>query len=232
MPLLIAGTLLCRRRRDRLLLVTATFSLLVGVAFFSSYLRLYSFTWLLLPLALVSLLTRWRSLAFRRVVTTLIITAACLEFAASALRAQRISGGGLRVVSGEISAEDYLAGQLNYYPLVQIIDANLPAEARIFLVGSARSAYLPRVCLADYPWDTPWLAQVLREDADPAALVAGLRRAGFTHLLLNADDLQRVENSQRILALADDERRERLNQFLSTLQRVAKKNACYLYDLR
>lgn len=84
------------------------------------------------------------------------------------------------VALGRISREAYLRGALADYPVVQFVNQNLPADARI-LVGTweeSNAYYRPMAMRANY-----WLQDSIHYDT-PERLTQDLRRLGVTHLVL------------------------------------------------
>lgn len=97
------------------------------------------------------------------------------------------------VVVGVESPSDYLARRVAYYPAAAQINAHLPVDARILLVGEGRGYYIEREYAASTPFDPilveRFAAEAVRERLDLAAF---LRREGFSHLLVNRAEMARV----------------------------------------
>ncbi len=231
LPMLILGIAACRRRADAALLSLALVTLLLGTAFFSSYLRIYAIAMISAPLAAAALYRRWEHLVWRVAVGGLLVLLVALQLGASSKRIGKVTAGGFRVIRGELGENEYLDGLLNYLPMARRIGQELPQDAKILLVGSARTTYIPRVCYANYAWDDPWINRALEPDANPELLVASLVADGFTHILLNAADLRELERNQQLFRVSNDaSRRARLNAFFASLHKVAEENDCYLFS--
>jgi len=70
---------------------------------------------------------------------------------------------------------------------------NLPAEARLLLVGEAQGYYLPAETMYATAFDVHPLARLLREEANPAAVVRRLREElGVTHIWVNWPEMRRL----------------------------------------
>jgi len=70
---------------------------------------------------------------------------------------------------------------------------NLPAEARLLLVGEAQGYYLPAKTRYATTFDVHPLAGLLREEADPAAVVRRLRAEyGVTHIWVSWPEVVRL----------------------------------------
>lgn len=95
-----------------------------------------------------------------------------------------------RVLSGSIPEKEFLRHRRPIYPTppfdaFQWANANLPADAKLLLVGEPRSFYLER----DNETSSPYADQPVAVYANSAAsgedLYRGLKEAGITHIYLN-----------------------------------------------
>ncbi|TAM56911.1 MAG: hypothetical protein EPN53_00470 [Acidobacteria bacterium] len=68
----------------------------------------------------------------------------------------------------------------------------LPARARVLFVGEPRGFGFPRRFVAPSQFDVSPLRSVLETSADPGEACARLRRRGFTHILVNWGELDRL----------------------------------------
>lgn len=94
------------------------------------------------------------------------------------------------VVLGREAAASYLSvGQPSYgapyYTCAQYANHNLPADARLLLLGEERGYYIERDYVAATAFVEPVFEGYLRRSATAAALRDALVRDGFTHILLN-----------------------------------------------
>jgi hypothetical protein len=70
----------------------------------------------------------------------------------------------------------------------------LPDEALVYCVGGATPLYFTRPVLYHTTWDDSPLGLLVREHGDDhAAIAAGLRARGITHLLIDASELHRLQ---------------------------------------
>lgn len=96
----------------------------------------------------------------------------------------------LRVVLGGESQAGYLTGQLDYYPYYELVNSQLPADARVWLINLRRDSYhLERPFFSDYLFEDYTLTRDVREAKDLPELRARARARGITHLLLRHDVL-------------------------------------------
>ncbi len=230
MPLLLAGLILTRRREVRWLLGLAALNLLLGVVFFSSYLRIYGWALLVVPLGVAALWDRFRHVAVRATIALgcgfLIVTG----ILTSATAADLISGGGVRVILGKLSPDDYLVERLSYTPLARYINEHLDPDARIRVIGSARTAYIHRVCIASYVWDTPLAARLVDDEGAAEEAIRALRDDGFTHVVLDIGEMERLERSQGLFGYTEHGR-EGIDRFLRGLTSLVEANGVYLLEI-
>ena len=90
-------------------------------------------------------------------------------------------------------SEDFVE-RLSYAPIARHVNDKLDPAARIRIIGSARSAYLHRVCAVTYVWDDPWIAPAVDDLAGGPRLIEELRDQGFTHVLLDTGEMEPEAN--------------------------------------
>ncbi|MCB0162659.1 MAG: glycosyltransferase family 39 protein [Anaerolineae bacterium] len=94
----------------------------------------------------------------------------------------------LAVVLGIESKESFLQRELTDYSAQQFIQANLPPQARVFMLWNARSYYCDDRCLPDlnqYQW-----VQLTQPSATVSEVAARLREKGVTHLMVSIEDVE------------------------------------------
>ena len=231
-PLLLSGLLFSRRRDATWMLGLAAASLAIGVVFFTSYLRVYAPALVLVPIAGAVLWERFR-LPLVRVVLGLVFAAIAVPgFIFSFNMCESISGEGSRVLLGKTTPEDYLVERLSYTPVARYINENLDSSARIRIIGSARSAYINRECAFTYVWDDPWIAPLIDDPAAVDRLTAELRDQGFTHVLLDTGEMDRLERAQGLYGyLSRDGGRDGIDAFLGGLKMEVEANGVYLFSV-
>jgi hypothetical protein len=163
----------------------------------------------------------------------LAVAAAALPgFPFSARMLETVSVGGSRVFLGRLDPAAYLAGRVNYLAVAEYANARLPHGSRILAVGTARTAYVRRRCDAPSAWDDAWIARAALPGADPAALRDELRKMGYTHVLLNAQELRESEPEQRAAGILNDPgAARRLDAFFRTLKPIFGANGCTLFEI-
>jgi hypothetical protein len=94
----------------------------------------------------------------------------------------------LRVVLGGEPRAQYLERRLDYYPYYRIVNGELPASARVWLVLMRRDTYhLERPYFSDFIFEDWTLREWVWEARDAGELAARVRRAGITHILVRHD---------------------------------------------
>ena len=115
----------------------------------------------------------------------------------------------------------YAAPQLtrlvgNPYPGYRAAAA-LPEDARVLLVCEPRGFLLPRPFIAPSQHDPSPLREVLEQTADPQGARAELRRRGFSHLLVNTHEWERLGPTYPVLPWRGPEGHHRAAAFLRGL---------------
>ena len=95
--------------------------------------------------------------------------------------------------------------------------AALPHDSRALLVGEARGFSFPRRFVAPSQHDPSPLRELLGRDAPPAETCRALERAGFTHLVVNWRELDRLAPDYPVAPWADEEGYRRWRLLLAAL---------------
>ena len=93
------------------------------------------------------------------------------------------------VLGGEPRAT-YLARRLDYYPYYEVINRDLPATARVWLINMRRDTYhLDRAHFSDFVFEDYSLTRYVRAAHSVEEIRTRMRTAGITHLLVRHDQL-------------------------------------------
>ena len=96
----------------------------------------------------------------------------------------------LPVVIGSESREAYLRRQLDYYPFYETVNADLPQDARVWLINMRRDTYyIERPYFSDFRVEDHTFVQFVREADGIEQLRDKAIRAGITHVLARIDVL-------------------------------------------
>ena len=121
------------------------------------------------------------------------------------------STNGLQFLTGRMSRREFLT-KLPYYPPFEFINSNLPADARIMLLGVQSNFDLERDYLTDETWFATKWRRLLVKHASLEEVNEELKRQGVTHIFYSpglftfaamsgiegAGGMQFVEGSERI----------------------------------
>ncbi|MFN7947031.1 MAG: hypothetical protein U0Z53_16895 [Blastocatellia bacterium] len=139
----------------------------------------------------------------------------------------------LRAVLGGESRESYLARQLDYYPYYEIINAQLPPSARVWLINMRRDGYhIERPFFSDYLFEDYTLTRQVQAAADLNELRARTRAAGITHLLIRYDVLLDYARSpvvnDRLPEAENQQKMKLLKSFLTEGTRMLKSDQKFM----
>ena len=96
----------------------------------------------------------------------------------------------LRVVAGGETRDDYLSRRLDYYDYYRVINNDLPADARVWLVNMRRDSYnLRRAYFSDYLFEDWTLRQMIWNSRDANELREKAKQLGVNYILVRHDFL-------------------------------------------
>lgn len=97
---------------------------------------------------------------------------------------------------GSMTQEEYLKKNLKgYYDAVEYINKELPDNSKIFFVYEARTFYIEKEVMANTVHDTCPLYEIAKVSTSGEEIINTLKQQGFTHILVNEIELQRIEAS-------------------------------------
>jgi hypothetical protein len=110
-----------------------------------------------------------------------------------------------RVVLGGEGRAEFLRRRLDYYPYYEVVNRELPPDAKVWLINMRRDTYhLERPYFSDFIFEDYTLARLVRSASGVEEIRARVRAAGITHLLVRHDILLDYRRSPIV-----DERRTR-----------------------
>lgn len=186
LPLFLAsvGTICVAPTRRALAVALLSAAGLVGAPFVglvSRYLAGVAPFWLALPAAARTTMTRFAS-------GLALVLAALLGVVVNAREIGR--WGAFSLMDPAFSVEERLVVN-NPFPAFRRAQA-LEGNARVLFVGEPRGFLFPRRFVSPSVFDEHPLAGMTERAATPAEMVLALRKDGFTHLLINWGELQRL----------------------------------------
>ena len=105
----------------------------------------------------------------------------------SELTFQRIS-----CTFGRADTRAFLTKYVSYWPVIDVVNHELPADAKLLLVGESRSLHLEREIVLEDPFRTPYLLELARSSGSSAEMVTTLQADGITHVLYNEHEANRI----------------------------------------
>ncbi len=138
------------------------------------------------------------------------------------------------VALGREPTEAYLSRQLEHFDAARFVQQKLPRDAKLLFIGETRPYYFFREALAPTAYDQHPLQHWVQEAASPKALAVHLAREGFTHVVLNVREYNRLHRAYGLFTFsgpnqeADDQRLKHLPQEL-TLQ--FSKNGVLVFEI-
>lgn len=196
LPVLAAAAFVAVRRRggaERLLLwLFASCTLLWAATFWIARFLLPA---LALGTVLIALALEGLAAGARRRLPEAALLLFCagtvLTFAGDELAGRALQRA-LKPALGLQTRDAYLASFLRIHPAVDFANRRLPRDARLLVLGDAKTAYLRRDHVAGTVLDRSPLPALLGPADDAEGMALALRRAGITHVLVNARELERT----------------------------------------
>lgn len=93
---------------------------------------------------------------------------------------------------GVQSRDQFLSGVLRpegYVPLAKYLNAQLPFDARVLILGQQNGYYLDRISSYDFDYTYPVLKKWSESSSTPEGLYLEFKKNGFTHILYNANSM-------------------------------------------
>jgi hypothetical protein len=133
------------------------------------------------------------------------------------------------VLGGSYTSEQYREHFFPAYPVFAYINGNTPKGAKILLVGEARNYYLKRPYQLSSALDHCIVKKYLLHGGDASGFFAAIRSDGFSYLLVNFNELERLQKDYAILTVAE---KDKLLLFLRTLVPVFQHRFVCLYKIQ
>ncbi len=132
------------------------------------------------------------------------------------------------MLSGKLSSREYKEYFFPTYPVFAYINANAPPRAKILVAGEARNYYLKRPYQVSSALDYCILKKYLAKSRTSGEFVAAIQKEGFSYLLLNFSELQRLQKRYANLTVIEE---EKLFYFLRSLAPVFRQGSVRLYKI-
>jgi hypothetical protein len=132
------------------------------------------------------------------------------------------------MLSGKFSSQQYKEYFFPTYPAFAYVNANTPSQAKILLAGEARNYYLKRPYQVSSALDYCILKKYLEVSLSAAEFVAAMKKDGFSYLLINFSELQRLQKKYANLSVNEE---NKMNYFLRFLAPVFRHGSVCLYKI-
>lgn len=139
---------------------------------------------------------------------------------------------------GRAETRELLERYVTYWSALPQIDEQLPADAKLLMVGEPRVFGIERDVVVEDAFRTPYLLEVARTADSAPAMAETLRRSGVTHVLYNEQEAARIARIRGLSGYfgeAAPAEAARLSEFLSRcLEPLAAPRASpvHVYRLR
>ncbi len=129
---------------------------------------------------------------------------------------------------GSSSLDEYRGRLVPAYPAFAFLNAHAPAGAKVLLVGEARGFYLKRPFVVSSAYDRPLVRRYLGTAHDAGSFAAAVRADGFSFLLVNFSEVERLQAAYSLLTSAE---REKLLRFLGAMTPEFRQGPLGVYRL-
>lgn len=133
------------------------------------------------------------------------------------------------LLSGTYSPEQYREHFFPTYPAYAYVNRQAPPGAKALVVGEARSFYLKRPYQLSSAHDPSIVKKYLGAARDANDFVAAVRADGFSYLIINFSELERLQKHYGIMIVAE---KEKLLLFLRALTPEFRQGPLGVYRMR
>jgi 4-amino-4-deoxy-L-arabinose transferase-like glycosyltransferase len=151
---------------------------------------------MLIPLAVAAGRVEWRTVRSGRIWIGAIVMGSLVTagFSVQHYRMHMYPGGEAIPLEGATNV--FTSGQWPMYEHLAVINSDLPADARILMVGDARAFYLRRTVDYCVVFNRSPFVELVESGAPAAEIIEWLRQEGYTHVLVNWAEIRRLSNSR------------------------------------
>ena len=119
-----------------------------------------------------------------------------------------------------------------YYPMARWVAGELPAGARLGVVGDCRGLYYNRPFVSQSFYDEPWLVKAVRGSKDAKELGRKIRELGLDYICVNAEEGVRAANDGFSCDLTPDQWKNLDDYFRRGLEPVYRQGLQAVYRVR
>ena len=142
----------------------------------------------------------------------------------------------LGVSLGQTPLDDVMGRWVSHWGALEVVNRDLPADARLLLVAEARGLLVDRDVELEHAIHVPLLVELAESSADDGAMADALHRRGITHLLVNRQEARRMAamaGRDDYFATSSPAAAERLARFFAVrLEPLWEEHGVGVYRLR
>jgi hypothetical protein len=127
--------------------------------------------------------------------------------------------------------EEWLARHVPYHPAAQCANERLAPSDKILLVGETRTYYLRVPYESDTAYDRTAIVEYAAEADSAETLARVLREKGFTHLLIHAQEIERLHRQYGYMTFHEGGHAEAFQALLAQCAPVCSENGVELLQL-
>lgn len=119
---------------------------------------------------------------------------------------------------GVTDGEELMRRYVTYWPVIRPVNTELPAGAKVLLVGESRPFLFDRDLVVEDPFQRPLLVELAEAAKRPGDIAAALHQRGVTHLLVNHQEGHRIaamNGRESFLKTRDEAAARRLATFMT-----------------
>lgn len=139
-------------------------------------------------------------------------------------------GDVLGYIASPMTPSQYLTKYCGHYNGANFVSENLPNSANLLFVGETMGYYFQRKYLPVSAYDRHPLEDWVRSSANPDSLVDLIKKEGFSHIVVNRQEWERLKRGYGYLNLNESEK-ALLNEMLSSLPKIYDDGRIEIYEV-
>lgn len=180
-----------------------------------------------------ALFCNWKANRFQKIALILLVIACTLyNLRATAIFYEMPAGQGdvIGYIGSTMTPDQYLAKYCAHYNGAKFVSEKLPMSAKLLFIGETMGYYFQRKYLPVSAYDRHPLEEWIRASGDSSSLASLLKREGFSHIILNRREWERLRKGYGYLNL-DERGFAILNDMLASLTKIYDDHKIEIYEL-
>jgi hypothetical protein len=131
------------------------------------------------------------------------------------------------VVLGIVGEDGFLDRNVTYYPAIEYINRELPADAVVYFLAESRSFGIERKLVLEDPIIKPLIVEIAEISRSSEDMIVRLRSHGITHILFNRREAERIatlNHRQDYFATGDQDAQTRTQELFGQWLGVVWQN--------